>query len=89
MEAREHAQKTSVENLQSLYSLVVGLALANAVLKVARGELEPVPVDLTTLPLFLGFLVTLVPFYHGALRHLDATYIVARAKGSQSGIQAK
>src|SRR5207244_2383488 len=29
----------------------------------------------TVLPYFIAYLFTLVPFYHGALRHLDVTYL--------------
>jgi hypothetical protein len=32
------------------------------------------PLRFDVLPYFVAYLVTLVPFYHGALRHLDTTY---------------
>lgn len=71
----EKARENSVRSLQNLYTVVVGLALSMAVgrfvaaVDVARAVFAP------SLFNFLSFLLTLVPFYHGALRHLDITYV--------------
>jgi len=62
----------SVEHLQELYSVVVAIALSLAVdrlLPVSRSG-----VRVHTLVLTIALLVTLIPFYHGALRHLDEVY---------------
>jgi hypothetical protein len=71
-EAQQESQKRSVEHLQELYSVVVAIALSLAVDRLLpatgpglRGR---------ALVLLLALLVTLIPFYHGALRHLDELY---------------
>lgn len=71
----KEAQKNSVRNLQNLYSIVVALGLSLSIYSLIDTSLEGVPFKLELLPFFASFLVTLIPFYHGALRHLDATYV--------------
>lgn len=69
------AQTNSVRNLEHLYTTVVALALSLAIynlIDVTRGSL---PFRLELVPFFFTFLITLIPFYHGALRHLDITYV--------------
>jgi hypothetical protein len=73
-ERRQKAQERSVGHLQGLYGVVAALALSIAAEHVipASGR------DVRHLPVVLAFalLFTLVPFYHGALRHLDEQYVV-------------
>ncbi len=64
----------SVSHLQQLYTVVVGLALTVAITNLID-QAAPVPIRMAALPYFVSYLVTLVPFYHGALRHLDVTYL--------------
>ena len=67
-----------MEHLQELYTVVVAIALS---LVVAR--LIPAPGGKVTVQPFLlsaALLVTLIPFYHGALRHLDEQYAGAGAR---------
>jgi len=69
----------SVGHLQTLYSLVIGLALTEAVSTFVLGP-EHKPLSGSTnqtqaWPMFLAFMATLVPFFHGANRYLDQTYI--------------
>ena len=45
----------------------------------------PVPIHTSLLPYLGAFLFTLVPFYHGALRHLDATYVERRGAHVRAG----
>jgi hypothetical protein len=66
--------KRSIDSLQRLYTIVVGLAVAEAL----RGFLSPmVALD----PWWANWralavlLLTIVPFYHGANGHLDQTYL--------------
>lgn len=67
------ARQRSVAPLKDLYTVVAGVALAAALTTlVDRGM--PDAINLQALPYAVAFLVTLVPFYHGALRHLDVTY---------------
>jgi hypothetical protein len=75
----------SIDNLQRLYTIVVGLALTEAVTRYVLGPVSGVASRLPTslynpeyLPAMIAFLVTLVPFYHGAIRYLDETYVTGR-----------
>ena len=74
----------SISHLQTLYSVVAGLALTVAILTIIDDELT-IPIRSETFPYFFAFLVTLVPFYHGALRHLDFTYIEAPSAETKPG----
>lgn len=68
-------RRNSIESLKNLYTVVIGVALSlSAVQLVNRPE------GITSIPaheclLFLAFIFTLIPFYHGALRHLDDAYL--------------
>lgn len=79
------AQKNSVRNLENLYSIVVGLGLSLAIVNLIDSTRAPIPVKAELVPFFLAFLVTLIPFYHGALRHLDITYVEKGGKHVRSG----
>jgi hypothetical protein len=63
-----------VGHLQELYTVVVGVALAVALSNLIDQQAE-VPFRRESLPYFLAYIVTLVPLYHGALRHLDITFL--------------
>jgi hypothetical protein len=65
------ARKRSVDNLQRLYAFVVGLAVT----EMMRRMLNPLVADYALWLMFTAFLFTVVPFYHGANRYLDATYV--------------
>lgn len=79
----------SVDSLERLLSVVVGLAITVAVQRIlfdAKGNLHvwyDVPnksypflaILLDRLPAILAFIVSIVPFYHGMNRHLDRTYV--------------
>lgn len=74
-------QGRSVEHLQELYTVVVAIALSLVV-----AQLIPAPGgDVTVEPFLLSaaLLVTLIPFYHGALRHLDEQYSGTDARGAR------
>ena len=71
-EHREERQARSVQHLQELYTVVVGIALSLAV-----DRLVPAPgqeFQVHRLLLALALLATLIPLYHGGLRHLDEQY---------------
>lgn len=68
-------KENSVRNLVSLYTVVIGVALSLAVVTVVDVEKGLESVTLASTLLFAAFVVTLFPFYHGALRHLDDAYI--------------
>lgn len=65
----------AVRNLVSLYTVVIGVALSLAVVTVIDPNAGLSSVDSSSLLLFAAFVETLLPFYHGALRHLDDAYI--------------
>ena len=62
----------SVTGLSELYTVVVGLALALGVGSVVGSE-GPAPAPVVYLT-GIAVVVTLIPFYHGGLRHLQETY---------------
>lgn len=65
---------SSVAHLQGLYTVVVGLALTEAITTLIDSKASSsIPFD--SIPYFLAYLVTLVPIAHGALRHLDVAYL--------------
>jgi hypothetical protein len=74
----------SVFHLQQLYTVVVSLALTVAITNLVD-QAAAVPIRMAALPYFVSYLVTLVPFYHGALRHLDVTYLKDPAPQPRSG----
>jgi hypothetical protein len=67
----KEARKRSVDNLQRLYTFVVSLAVT----EMLRRMLSPLSTDYAAWLMFVSFLFTVVPFYHGATRYLDATYV--------------
>lgn len=80
-----NAAESSVRNLGALYSVVVGVALAFAMERVVDPSSVGSPFQWDLLPLFFALLVTLIPFYHGALRHLDVTYVEQRGAEVRAG----
>jgi len=65
----------AVRNLVSLYTVVIGAALSLAVVSLIDPKQGLDSVQSSAVYLFLAFVLTLIPFYHGALRHLDDTYL--------------
>lgn len=68
-------RRGSARHLLELYSIATGLALAAGLERLTRSDETGSSIHWTALPLFLAFLVTLIPYFHGALRHLDRTWI--------------
>lgn len=70
------AKTRSVDNLQRLYTVVVSLAITESLRRLISGVVgSSDTTDYTHWLMFVSLLVTLVPFYHGANRYLDATYV--------------
>ena len=71
------AAERSVQSLQHVFAFVVALAVGKAVETtfVEGGQLIFLP---QRLPVFLAFIVTVVPFFHGMNRHMDRCYIERR-----------
>ena len=69
-----------MEHLQCLYSTAVGIALSAGLYSMLQDGISKG--FHTRLETFLAFLITLVPFYHGALVHLDRTYLQQEYKST-------
>ena len=70
------ARKRSVDNLQRLYTVVISLAVTESLRRLlmnfsSRHEVAGYKEWL----MFVSLIFTVVPFYHGANRYLDATYV--------------
>ena len=89
-EAGLRSAASTVKNLQELYTVAVGIALAWGIEQLAgkggggQAAAQEV-INWGALPAFVAFLVTLVPFYHGALRHLEHTYVEDRGLDVRKG----
>jgi len=67
--------KRSVRMLTDLYSIVVGMALVTAIGNMfVRSAVGESSIQWERLIWFSAFFITMLPFYHGALRYLDETY---------------
>ena len=76
MKELKEARKRSVDNLQRLYTVVVSLAVAESL----KGLLKDFGIHGTIASyqewlMFVSLIFTVVPFYHGANRYLDSTYV--------------
>lgn len=77
--------ENSIKSLVELYTVVIGVALSLAVansIETSKG-LDTFTPPLTFL--FIAFIVTLFPFYHGALRHLDDAYLENNNRNIKDG----
>ena len=79
------AQDRSVKNLQELYTVAVGVALATAIARIVDTGGGQFPFRARALPVFFALLAILVPFYHGTMRHLDVTYVEEGGRGVLRG----
>lgn len=64
----------TVRSLQALYSVVAGAALGLAI----NGFVDPTReavIPTHALPTLFALVITLVPFYHGTLRHFESVYV--------------
>ncbi len=67
--------QNSVKSLINLYTVVIGVALSIAVVGAIDVNTGLASLSSARICLFLSFVVTLFPFFHGALRHLDDAFI--------------
>lgn len=78
---------SSVGHLQTLYTVVVGVALTVALEDISAtgsGQTSLLS-SVDAVLLLVAFIATLLPFYHGALRHLDVTWIEKEGRDVKSG----
>jgi hypothetical protein len=73
-------QENSVKQLTEFYNVVTGAALAFAISKLIDSNAAFFPVKTDFAFNFLSFLITILPFHHGAVRHLFASYVEEGAK---------
>jgi hypothetical protein len=64
-------RESSIKSLMRLYSTVAALGLTAAMYKMVNDRAEDVVVNWRFLPFLGAFLVTMIPFYHGAMLHLN------------------
>ena len=69
------ARRNSVQQLAELYNVVIGVALSIAIYNSVDASARPLPIKSTTIINVATFITIIVPFYHGAVRHLFATYV--------------
>jgi hypothetical protein len=74
----------SVDTLKELYTVAVGVALVMSVETLAKETAQTSVFGSEDLWLFLVIAATLIPFYHGAFRHMDDIYVFA-APGKRPG----
>ena len=65
----------SIKSLVNLYTVVIGAALSLAVARAIDVKLGLTSISAVSMLLFVCFIVTLFPFFHGALRHLDDAFV--------------
>ena len=65
----------SIKSLISLYTVVIGAALSLAVARTIDVTAGLSSVSGVSILLFISFVATLFPFFHGALRHLDDAFV--------------
>lgn len=72
----DDARKRSVDNLQRLYTFVVSLAFTESLRRTLLSPAGTVELNWSNKwVMFLSLIFTVIPFYHGANRYLDATYV--------------
>jgi hypothetical protein len=78
-------RENSVKQLSEFYNVVTGIALALAITKLIDTSGTAFPLKIDNLLNFGSFLVIIIPFHQGAVRHLFATY-VENTKASRSAL---
>jgi hypothetical protein len=73
----KNVRENSVRSLSNIYTVVIGVAVSIAVAGVIDKDRGLSSVTWSSGFLFIAFVVTLLPFCHGALLHLDRTYFDA------------
>jgi fumarate reductase subunit D len=68
-------RENSVKHLGDLYNVVIGIALSLAIVNMIDLPDKNIPFKTNYLYQFITFIIILIPFYHGSIRHLYATYV--------------
>jgi hypothetical protein len=75
----------SVKSLITLYTVVIGAALSLAVARTIDINEGLESLTGVSILLFVSFVVTLFPFFHGALRHLDDAFVENESSHIKTG----
>ena len=71
-----NARENSVKQLSEIYNVVTGVALTLAIMNIVDSNASLIPIKSGLVAInFLTFAAIIVPFHHGAVRHLYATYV--------------
>lgn len=79
------SRENSIKSLINLYTVVIGVALSRAVAEVVDSNSGLQSVTLPTILLFIAFVATLIPFVHGAIRHLYDAYLESDSSHIKDG----
>ncbi|MEE9424122.1 MAG: hypothetical protein V3V18_03995 [Methylococcales bacterium] len=79
-------KENSIKSLINLYTVVMGVALSMSITTLIDPQVGLTSVRMSALLLFTSFILTLLPFYHGALRHLDDAYIENASQQVKDGV---
>jgi hypothetical protein len=83
----QEARKRSVDNLQRLYTVVVSLAVTESLRRLLGDFARTGAVaEYREWLMFASLIFTLVPFYHGANRYLDATYVTGERSANHAAL---
>ncbi|RYG98673.1 MAG: hypothetical protein EON58_06425 [Alphaproteobacteria bacterium] len=80
------ARKRSVDNLQRLYTVVVSLAITELLKRLFHPAADAPKAGLSEWLMLTSFIVTIIPFYHGANRYLDATYVTGERSAKHGAL---
>lgn len=77
--------ENSIKSLVNLYTVVIGASLTLAVANAIDVHAGLGSVSSISIFLFISFVATLFPFFHGALRHLDDAFIESPNSNIKAG----
>jgi len=77
--------ENSIKSLIALYTVVIGAALSLAVARTIDVGSGLTSISGVSMLLFVCFVITLFPFFHGALRHLDDAYVENASANIKTG----
>jgi hypothetical protein len=79
----ERSIERSIDSLQRIYAVVVGLAMNEAIKRFFLANNNQFEMPTANWPEFIAFMVTIVPFLHGMNRHLDRTLAESKKPGKR------
>jgi hypothetical protein len=79
----ERSVERSIDSLQRIYAVVVGLAINEGIKRFFLANNNQFELPITNWPQFIAFMITIIPFLHGMNRHLDRTLVEAKKAGNR------